>query len=371
MGRRSSIGLILSATLIFFCVLISVPANACTGILIKTQDNNYIFGRTMEFAFDYIAHVLIFVPRNYQYTGHAPSGKPGLAWKTKYAQVGFAAPSLPLVDDGLNEQGLYCGAFFQPGFAKYEEVTEKDYPRTISCLDLASWILSTCANVAEVREQLPKIRVCAAVLPELGFVPPTHYFVADKTGDAIVIEYLEGKLNIYDSQANVITNSPNYLWHTTNLRNYIGLKAENNPPMKLNGKEFSQIGQGSGALGLPGDFTPPSRFVKAAFLANAALPGKDVSEGIGIIFHIMNQFDIPQGAIKGEEAGKVTFDTVQWTSASDLSNARYYYHTYNDRNVRMIDLNKLDLNAADVKSIKDVQAPGNIRDVSDQLAPSR
>ncbi len=360
-------GSIISVGIVFFFLLVSIEGYACTGIRIKTEDGNYIFGRTLEFAADYIAHTLIAVPRDYKYTGHTPSGKPGMPWKTKYAHVGFNPSSLPLVDDGLNEQGLACGGFFQVGYAKYENVTEGDYPRTISNLDLASWILSTCASVAEVREQLPKIRVCAAVLPELGYVPPIHYFVADKTGDAAVIEYLDGKLNIYENEVNAITNSPTYTWQTTNLRNYIAVKPDNNPAITINGNKFEQFGQGSGALGLPGDFSSPSRFIRAVFFANAAFQGKDTDEGIGIAFHILNQFDIPKGSVRGVEVGKPLIDTTQWTSASDLTNSRYFYHTYSDRTVRVINLKKLNLKTPNIKTIKEVQRPARIEDVSNQL----
>ena len=360
-------------TLIALIVLLSAAvfaltqANACTGIITKTQDNNYIMGRSMEFASDFISHHLIFVPRNFKYTGQTPSGKPGMPWMTIYAHVGFSPSTLPIVDDGINEKGLYCGGFFHPGYAKYETVVEKDFPKTISSDDIGSWILSTCATASEVRERLPKIHVCGVVNPQLGYVAPMHCLVIDKTGDAVIIEYLEGKLVMYDNKANVITNSPVYTWHIENLRNYIALKPDNAATIKINGNDFVQFGQGSGAIGLPGDFTPPSRFVRAAFLARSVFQGKNVDEGIGMAFHIMNQFDIPLGAVRGMQGNKPANDTTQWTSVSDLTNARYFYHTYNDRSVRVIDFKKLDLNASTVKSIEDIQQPGKITDVSGQL----
>lgn len=367
MKKNKYIGFLLSAALIFSFMLASIESYACTGIRIKTQDNNYIYGRTMEFADAFMPHDLIAVPRNYKYTGQTPSGQPGMPWQTKYAFTGFNLSGEPLVDDGLNEKGLACGGFFFVGYAKYENVTEADYQNTISCLELVSWILGTCSTVAEVRDQLPKIHICAVILPQLGFAPPLHCFIVDKTGDAAVIEYLDGKLNIYDNKVNVITNSPNYIWQTTNLRNYIGLQPANIPAIKINGNEFAQFSQGSGAIGLPGDFSSPSRFIRAVFLTNSAYEGKDIDEGIGVAFHILNHFDIPLGSVRGEESGKTINDTAQWTSASDLTNSRYFYHTYNDRSVRMIDLKKLDLNAPNIKTIKDIQKLGEIKDVSDQF----
>jgi len=359
---------IVAAVLLFSFVLLPVNGQACTGIRMETEEGDYIFARTLEFGAELLSYDLLSVPRNYQYVGQTPSGEPGMAWKTKYAHVGFNPFGMNLVGDGLNEKGLSCGVFFFPGYAEYKEVTEADYPTTISCLDLASWILSTCVNVAEVRKRLPEINVCGVDMPEWGYVPPLHYIVADETGDAIIIEYTDkGKLNVYDNETNVITNSPAYPWHATNLRNYIGLSANNRPAIKLGGTEFPQLGQGSGAIGLPGDFTPPSRFIRAAFFASATYKGKNTKEGVEIAFHILNQFDIPKGSIREVKNGKVIADSTQWTSAADLTNRRYYYHTYHDRSIRVIDLNDLDLDAKDIKMIKDVQKPGEIVNVSGQL----
>jgi len=355
------------AALLISFIFTSATAFACTGIQIKTQDGNYIFARSMEFSESFMSHDLIAVPRNYKFIGQTPTGKPGMAWQVKYGFVGFAPSGQKLVDDGLNEKGLHVGGFFFPGYAQYEDVAEADYSNSISCLEIVSWVLATCSTVEEARQQLPKIHVSAVVDPALGYAPPLHMFISDKSGDAVIVEFVSGKTNIHENKVNVITNSPDYIWQTTNLRNYIGLKAENLPAMTINGNQFAQLGQGSGAIGLPGDFTPPSRFVRAAFLVNSALQGKNIDEGISVAFHILNQFDIPLGAVKSVENQAAVYDTTQWTSAADLSGCRYFYHTYNDRGVRVVDLKALDLNAAEVKVIKDVQKIGLVKDVGAEL----
>lgn len=368
MKKYKRFGFVVFVVFIFFFILVLTKGYACTGIRLKTQDGNYIFARTLEFDAEFLPHEIIAVPRNYKFIGQTPLGKPGMPWEVKYAYVGFNPSGINLVDDGINEKGLACGGFFFLQYAKFEDVTEKDYPKTISSMELVSWILGNCASVAEVREQLPKIHVSGVIFPTLGFIPPVHCMVADKTGDAVIIEYVDGKLNMYDNAVNAIANSPDYIWHTKNVCNFIGLKPDINPPITINGKEYSQPSQGSGAFGLPGDFTSPSRFIRAMFLANAATQGKNIDDGISIAFHILNQFDIPRGTNRGmEPGGKKIDEATQWTSAADLTNSRYYYHTYNDRSVRMIDLNKLDLNSPATKIIKDIQRPGEIEDVSDQL----
>ncbi len=279
MKRLKYTGFIVSVVFAFSFLLASLEARACTGIRIKTKDGHYIFARTLEFSAEQMPFDLIFVPRNQSYEGQTPSGKPGMIWKTKYAYVGFNPYGARVVADGLNEKGLASGSFLFPGCAKYENLTEKDYSRAISSVDLPSWILSTCATVSEARRQLPKIHVCSIQMPGSDSEFDLHYFVTDETGDAMIIEYVDGRLNIHDNEVNVITNCPTYDWQTTNLRNYIGLKPLNNPAITIDGTEFAQFGQGSGAIGLPGDFSPPSRFVRAVFFVHTAYQGKDVDEG--------------------------------------------------------------------------------------------
>lgn len=112
MKTRRCINFIVSSVCLFSFVLVSVESYACTGIRIKTEDGNYIHGRTMEFADSFSPHSLIAVPRGQKYIGITPSGNPGMPWETKYALVGFNPIPAPFVDDGLNEKGLYCGGFF-------------------------------------------------------------------------------------------------------------------------------------------------------------------------------------------------------------------------------------------------------------------
>lgn len=365
MHNLKRIGFLLLSTLIL-ALLFSSPAPACTGIYFGNQDGSFTQARTLEFGTQEIWCDLMFVPRNLDCQGNTPTKAPGMKWKTQYAYVGFFPFAMNVALDGMNEKGLSCGGFFLPGFAKYETIGVKDYPRTITCLELTSWILSTCASTAEVREKLPKIRVGDGILPAWGTVPPLHFLVGDNTGDSLIIEYVEGKLNLYDNKLGVITNSPAYPWHMQHLTTYLGLQPENLSPRKVNGVELAPCSQGSGAVGLPGDFTSPSRFVRAFFMLQNAYPAKDATSGIDRAFHILNQFDIPCGAIRAETQGKVISDSTQWTSASDLKNLRYYFHTEQDRQVRVVDLNRLDLKAGKIKMIK-VDQPGQPKEISSEL----
>lgn len=345
---------------------ISNTADACTGIVRKAENGDWVYARTMEFGADLISFNLTFVPRGQVSVGQTPKGEPGLSWTNKYASVGFSPFNLPLLADGLNEKGLAAGAFYLPGWAEYEAVTPQEYSKTISNLDFVSWVLGNFSTVAEVRSGLSQIKVTGVELKNWDSIPPLHYIVVDAKGEKLVIEYLKGKLYLYDAPLNTITNAPTYDWHNINARNYIGLKALNDPSIKINGTEFAQFGQGSGAIGLPGDFSPPARFIRAAFLTQVVLPAETGAEEIKNAFTILNQFDIPRGAIQEKHNGKNFYDVTQWTSAADLKNLRYYFHTQDNRALSMVDLTKLDLNAKALKSIV-IDKPEVIQDLTGQL----
>ena len=185
----------------------------------------------------------------------------------------------------------------------------------------------------------------------MGFVPPCHYIVNDAGGRCVVLEYVGGELKIHDNPLGVITNSPTFDWHVTNLRNYVNLTVNNVPPVDIAGIKLPSFGQGSGMLGLPGDFTPPSRFIRAVAFSQSALPVATAHEGVLQAFHILNQFDIPKGAARGVDNGKEVADYTLWTSASDLTNLRYYFRTFDNSRIRMIDLKKMDLDAKEIKTI--------------------
>jgi choloylglycine hydrolase len=335
---------------------------ACTGIRIKPRDGSVIVARTLEFASDIGSNVIV-VPRAADFAGTAPGGKPGLRWKSKYAATGANAFGLSAVLDGVNEKGLAVGLFYFPGYAKYQAFTEASVAKTIAPWELGTYLLTTCANVEQAVEALKGLLVAEVVQKDMGFVPPCHYVVNDSAGRCVVVEYVDGELHVHDNPLGVMSNSPTFDWHLTNLRNYVNLSVTNVPPVDVAGIQLPGFGQGSGMLGLPGDFTPPSRFVRAVAFSKSALPVTTARDGVLQAFHILNQFDIPKGAARGVEDGKVVADYTLWTSASDLTNLRYYFRTFDNSRIRMVDLRAADLNAKEVKSIS-MAAKEEIEDVT-------
>ena len=342
-------------------------AYACTGIMLKNKDNTFVSGRTVEFG-TYIESSIAVIPRQYSFVGQTPMGD-GMKYTGKYAAVGVMAFKDLSLLDGINEKGLAVGAFYFPTFANYTQETAANQSKALSPGDFPNWLLTQFASVAEVRQAIENNEavITPTVMAGWGSVPPPfHYVVYDKTGASIAIEPLNGKLVVSDNPLGVFTNSPTFDWHMTNLRNYISLTARNIPQITVDGQTFQEFGQGNGMTGLPGDFSPPSRFVRAAIFKLTAVPSKNADAGIEQVFHILNNFDIPMGIARAKENGVEAIDYTLLTIARDPQGLRYYYKSYDDQTLRMVDLNKFDLNAKDVKIVS-TAGMQPIVDMSDKL----
>jgi choloylglycine hydrolase len=169
-------------------------------------------------------------------------------------------------------------------------------------------------------------------------VPGVHFFIHDKSGKSLVVEPVDGTLKLHDAPLGVMTNAPTYDWHMTNLANYINLSPKDVDQEKLGGTTVTAFGSGAGMLGLPGDFTPPSRFVRAAMFSQAATPNQTADDAVLSAFHILNQFDIPKGSVVNAAVGEPTPEITEWTSVNDLKNLRWYFRTFDDQSIRMVDL---------------------------------
>ncbi len=337
----------------------------CTGVQLKAEDGTSISGRTVEFGSNIEMSVAL-IPRNYQFVGNIPKGK-GMGYQSKYASIGIYCFEEQVLMDGINEKGLVAAAFYFPGYADYEAVNQSNAHQAVSPVEFPNWILTQFATVAEVKEALSSVIIAPTVSKSWGTTPPPmHYIVYDTTGASLVIEPLKGKLVQHDNPIGVFTNSPTFEWHLTNLRNSINLNVYNVDPISLKGLELAPFGQGSGLVGLPGDFTPTSRFVRATFFSAAALPSKTPEDAVFETFHILNQFDIPAGVVREKEKKGFSYDSTLLTSVKDPKSLRYYYRSYNDQAIRYLDLNQFDLNSESILHMK-VEGKQTALDISKSL----
>lgn len=323
----------------------------CTCLRVKAKDKTIVIGRTMEFGIDPGSKITVF-PRNFNYETIGANNKPGHSWTGKYGFVGMDMFGLPMVSDGINEKGLYVGDLYLPGFAEYQKVPDGEEGNSMTPVDVAGFLLSQCENIAEVVDLIKKVYVWGWYADQIKSIPPLHYAVHDASGKSVVIEYIKGELKIHDNPIGILTNSPDYDWHMVNLRNFINLSATNVPLLKLDGDTLTQIGQGSGMLGLPGDATPPSRFVRATALTQSLVQPIDGKSAVNAAYHLMNNFDLPIGFAKSMETGKPTYDFTFWTTLSDLTNKEYYYRGYENVSVFKVSLKDIDFSGDKIRHIE-------------------
>lgn len=332
----------LSAIFIISLGLISqIPTNACTGITLKSKDNSVIAARTIEWAESVMNNLYVVVPRNQELQSLTPSGMDGVKFKSKYGYVGLAVEQKEFMVEGINEKGLSAGLFYFPNYGKYQPYNEAKKDQCLADFQVVSYVLAECSTIDEVKEALGKVRIIN-IDPRSSTV---HWRFTEPSGRQVVLEIVNEVMHFYENPLGVLTNSPGIEWHWTNLNNYINLKPGNTPEHKFGPLEMKSIGHGSGLLGLPGDFTPPSRFVRASFFQLTAVQQPTAEESVIQAFHLLNNFDIPTGTeVPFEKASIALPSATQFTVASDTHNRKIYYRTMYNSNIRCIDLKAIDFN---------------------------
>ena len=351
------IGLITSGVL----VLASSLSHACTSILLSTQDSGHVYGRTMEFGLN-LHSQLVVIPRGVRITSTGSGGVSnvgGKRWVSKYGVVGMNGLGSLLVFDGINEKGLAGGLLNFPNYASFKSPDPRLDSQSVGSAEVLNYILTNYATVDEVKAKLPTIRVVGVNYKAYhDQVAPAHYTVHDATGKSIVIEYVnKGELHIYDNPTHVLTNSPDFPFQLANLAQYQYVTATVLPPMDVDGTKMAAPSSGDGMNGIPGGFLATARFVRAFFASANTPPMLTAGDGVSMSFHLMGGLELPPGSIQtsatggGEGGGVSGFEITEWTSAADLKNIRYYIRTYDNSDVRMIDLKKTDFSATTIKYI--------------------
>jgi choloylglycine hydrolase len=303
-------------------------------------DGSVVVGRSMEFPMG-IPTALGVLPMGYAGKGATPAGKTSaLDWVATQGIVGMAAFGNPQwLTDGMNTAGVSMHALYMPnGFCAY--ATYKGDGTDLCEIDVIAFLLGTCASVDEVRVAAASMNVWG-MDPGLGFAPPLHFLVHDATA-SIAIEFHDEGIRIVENPTGVGANSPYLDWHLTNLNNYVGVQSTARKPIEVLGEKLAPFGQGNGLLGLPGDYTSPSRFVRAAaMVALSTVPVDSLASEIQTL-HVLNAFDIPNGIIQEESGGKLVDEVTVWATISNLSKLRYSYRTNGDPGVYSIELADVD-----------------------------
>jgi choloylglycine hydrolase len=353
---------------------------ACTAFQLRSSDGALVYCRSLEFGFPFQSDALI-VPRGVSYTGTAPEGNEGIQWTVKYGFVGLNQTMAPkLVSDGMNERGLVVGCLYLPGFTQYEAASRNQYDRTLGAWELTAYLLSTCATIYDVKLALSEVVVAQEGVPQLNnFMLPVHFIVCDVNGGCLVIEYVAGKRHVHENPLGVLTNSPPFDWHMNHLQQYVNLSAANASTLSLkNSYKVQFAGQGSGLLGLPGDYSPSSRFIRAALFSSFATPPRTALHAVRLGFHLLNTFDIFDGAVKSaslDDKKRLPFgasanETTQWVVVHDLTNKKTYFRSYESLKIEMVDLKAVDFSESTFSLIP-MSRDFSVEDITDNAKPFR
>lgn len=304
----------------------------CTAATYKTK--NFYFGRTLDYEISYGDQVVI-TPRNYIF-----DLRNGTQMKSHYAMIGMACvmQNYPLYYDAVNEKGLGIAGLNFVGNAHYNKPMEdKD---NITQFELIPWLLGKCATVKEVRKLLEHINLIDTPFLENLLVAQLHWIIADKN-ECITMESMEDGLKIYENPVGILTNNPPFNYQMFNLNNYMHLSVENRSNTFSKDLTLNQYSRGMGAMGLPGDLSSQSRFVRAAFVKMNSLSGDSEEESVNQFFHILGSVDQQRGCCK---LGENQYEITLYTSCCNADKGIYYYNTYDNHQISGVDIHKENLN---------------------------
>lgn len=359
-----------SCILALILCLFSQAGFTCTDFKLQATDGTVMVTRSMEYALDLKSN-LRSSNRGRTYTMTSPSGQAGLNWKAKYGYVFLDALDQDMAVDGMNEKGLSFEALYLPGLAKYQTVPTGQEANALPYLHLGDWILSNFETAQQVKTAIKQIYVYQQAIPGMGDqVFPLHFSIHDANNNSIVIEYVNGALSVYDNYVGVMTNSPIFPWHVTNLQNYLYLSPADPKPVVVEGVTYAVLGEGFGMAGLPGDVSPPSRFVRMAVLSRVAHPVSDAMNLLNLSEHIINNVDIFLGLAREKVSGKATSELTQWVVFKDLSHKKFYYRTYNNLTPRAVDLQQIDFTDKAQRLKMPIASGSYIQDVTSHFLKS-
>lgn len=304
----------------------------CTAISYKCSDT--YFGRNLDLDISYNECVVI-TPRNFKFEMRLTD-----SLFTRYAMIGMATvvEDYPLYYEATNEKGLSMAALNFPNNAFYRRADHRK--DNVTPFEFIPWILGQCSTIYEAKELLNNINLVNVNFSSKLPLSPLHWMISDKE-KSIAVESTKDAFTVYDNPFNVLTNSPPFHYHRTNLSNYMMLSSG---PAHLSfdsSLPLENYSFGMGALGLPGDFSSVSRFVRAFFVKENSTCEKEEKDRVNQFFHIMNSVAMPKGCVKAEKG----FEYTRYTSCCNADKGIYYYTTYDNFNITSVDMHSVDLNS--------------------------
>ena len=300
----------------------------CTCIKFKTKD--FYFGRNLDLEYNFGENVVV-TPRNYEFIL-----KNKTTFRTKYAIIGMATvvDNYPLYADAVNEKGLCMAGLYFPGNAAYHE--ESDDCINMASFELIPWCLGNFSTIAELKENLKKINITNQPFHKKMPVVDLHWMISDEK-ECIVLEQTKKGVQVYENPYGVLTNNPPFYYHDIHINDYMHLSAK--MPINTFSKDIplQPYGQGMGMIGLPGDVTSTSRFVRAVFYKWNSVVSEDEESSISQFFHILDVVSMIKGSVITKEE---KYDMTIYSSCVNASKGIYYFKTYYNNQINAVSLNK-------------------------------
>lgn len=305
----------------------------CTAVTYKTKD--FYFGRNLDYEFSYGDEVTI-TPRNFRLS-FREEGK----INSHYAIIGMAyvTENYPLYYDAINEKGLGIAGLNFVGNAVYHEKEEGKY--NITPYEFIPWILGQCSNVREAKQLIKNMNFLNKPFSDKLPLSQLHWIIAD-SDEAITVEPVEEGIKVYGNPVGVLTNNPPFDKQMFNLNNYMYLSNESHENTFAPQLNLESYSRGMGAIGLPGDLSSQSRFVRASFVKMNSISGNGELESVGQFFHILNSVEQQRGCC---HLGDGKYEITIYSSCCNATKGIYYYTTYNNHQITAIDMNKENLNS--------------------------
>ncbi len=303
----------------------------CTALTLTTQD--FYFGRTLDLDRSYGEEVCV-LPRHY-----ALQFKKMGEMSEHYAIMGMATVvgGTPLFYDAVNEYGLCMAGLNFPSNAYY--APEKAGCENIPPFEFIPWILSQCKTLADVSLKLRDINIVDISFSDRLPNSPLHWIIADREG-CVVVESMKDGIHIHENPVGVMTNNPPFEYHLFNLNNYRSLNTSNGENLFGGDISLNEYCQGIGAIGLPGDVSSMSRFVRAAFAKANSVSDRDENSSVSQFFHLLSYVEMPRGVCVTREG---TLDISVYTSCINADKGLYYYTTYDNRQINCVDMHRTQL----------------------------
>lgn len=323
----------------------------CTAITLQNIQKQNFFGRNMDFSYLIKPHLYI-VPQNYKWV-NMTNGKQ-IKNKYRFMAIGEEKDNILGFFDGVNEKGFAIATLFFANYASYCDPLNYSGKDPIATLDFVHYALGQCESVVDFAKLLTTIALIGLADPITESVAPLHWIATDQSGKCVVVEHTKRGLELYSNSIGVMTNSPEFPWQMTNLRNYVEVSPYQTKEVTWGDIKLQPFGQGAGTFPLPGGLTSPERFVRTSYRKTHISIPRSATEGVISCFHILEGVSIPKGVIVTEHD---RYDYTKYTCVMNTRTCDYYFRTYDNSQIATVGLFDRNMDARDVVDIGALSRP--------------